>query len=202
VQAAAYRAAASEAAFQVLLFIGAFLRHTCSRKGRRHPSRRTHAGESANLIEGEAEVVRAYRRRRHPRETAFHIATLTRFSTAYRRCAQSNNTATGFDSIVGFKLDQRLVIERSGSYLSFWVSSNPLISAARRYLRYAPPPIDGPLFLNGVLSSSLSRLARARNDAAHLEDPKEAEQATAFGLMVDNDGPGLFLRAVGVRSAW
>jgi hypothetical protein len=40
VQAAAYRAAASEAAFQVLLFIGAFLRHTCSRKGRRHPSRR------------------------------------------------------------------------------------------------------------------------------------------------------------------
>ena len=38
---------------------------------------------------------------------------------APRRWAQSNNTATGFDSIVGFKLDQRLVIERSGSYLSF-----------------------------------------------------------------------------------
>jgi hypothetical protein len=92
----------------------------------------------------------------------------------------------------------RLLVAAAGPFRS---AESPLISAARRYLRYAPPPIDGPLFLNGVLSSSLSRLARARNDAAHLEDPTEAEQATAFGLMVDNDGPGLFLRAVGVRSA-
>jgi tetratricopeptide (TPR) repeat protein len=76
---------------------------------------------------------------------------------------------------------------------------SPLVTAFRRYLRSAPSPLDGALLLDGSLAASLGRLARARNDAAHLEDPTEAEQATAFGLMIDGAGPGLFLRAVGIK---
>jgi tetratricopeptide (TPR) repeat protein len=90
----------------------------------------------------------------------------------------------------------RLLGAAAGPFRS---AESPLVSAFRRYLRSAPSPLDGALLLDGNLATSLGRLARARNDAAHLEDPTEAEQATAFGLMIDGGGPGLFLQAVGIE---
>jgi tetratricopeptide (TPR) repeat protein len=90
----------------------------------------------------------------------------------------------------------RLLSAAAGPFRS---AESPLVTALRRYLRSAPPPLDGELLLGASLVSSLARLARARNDAAHLEDPTEAEQATAFGLMVQEDGPGIFLRAIGIN---
>ena len=77
-------------------------------------------------------------------------------------------------------------------------AERPVVTALRNYLRSAPAPLDRDLLLSKVLADSLGRLARARNDAAHLEDPTEAEQKTAFGLMVNDGAPGVFLRAVGI----
>jgi tetratricopeptide (TPR) repeat protein len=90
----------------------------------------------------------------------------------------------------------RLLGTAAGPFRS---AESPLVTAFRRYLRSAPSPLNGELLLEGSLAASLGRLARARNDAAHLEDPTEAEQATAFGLMVDGEGPGLFVRALGIE---
>lgn len=78
-------------------------------------------------------------------------------------------------------------------------AERPVVTALRHYLRSAPAPLDRDLLLNKALLDSLGRLARARNDAAHLEDPTEAEQKTAFGLMVEEGAPGIFLRALGIR---
>ncbi len=81
----------------------------------------------------------------------------------------------------------------------FHTAESPLVTDCRRYLRSATRPLRSEILLDTNFYTSLARLARARNDAAHLEDPTEAEQATAFGLMIDGDYPGLFLQALGIK---
>ena len=90
----------------------------------------------------------------------------------------------------------RLLGAAAGRYRS---AESPLVTAYRGYVRSLDVPFSGKLLLDENLSALLARLARARNDAAHLEDPTEAEQATAFGLMIADEGPGIFLQALGIK---
>jgi uncharacterized protein with PIN domain len=68
--------------------------------------------------------------------------------------------------------------------------------------RLVAPPLLGFELTNVCLMKSrrsLHRLTRARNDAAHLQDPTDEETATAFGLMIAGQRAGTLLIAMGVE---